>query len=309
MPSQEVHQSLNLKNGQPEPDDVSIRPSDREDTVVVPAPAPDFVAYQDDAQGEDLDDVSQQLEVTFQDETNPRRKSSMNSAQRPHLAQRYPSCLVHGVLHDKRLVGSNEDHQDAVQDQNKKLDKDPDGSDHSKTQSRLLTKKELSDMAFSIRELSRRLGRFKLKLKVRNVLLLTKLHDESLVALTKDMANWLLERDENYTVWVEETLKDHDKFDYQGLVKKDESRSDRLKFWTEDLCHRKPHTFDIVLAVSPPSSSPSPLKSCGPCSHVPSRAARRRWHRALRLLALPAHRPARRLLCPRLSRLPDQVRL
>ena len=70
-------------------------------------------------------------------------------------------------------------------------------------QSRLLTKKELSDMAFGIRELSKRLSHFQLKLKVQNVFLLTKAHDESLIDLTKTMAEWLLSAESGgpYTVY------------------------------------------------------------------------------------------------------------
>lgn len=126
----------------------------------------------------------------------------MISGDRPGVGQRYPSCLVHDVLQDKRFVGSNSEHQDAVKGLDQKLDKDPTNSAQSGMQSRLLTKKELSDMAFSIRELSRRLGRFKLKLKVRNVFLLTKAHDESLIGLTREVADWLLsnDRESQYTV-------------------------------------------------------------------------------------------------------------
>lgn len=57
-------------------------------------------------------------------------------------------------------------------------------------------------MAFSIRELSKRLSRFKLKMKVKNVFLLTKLHDEELILKTREVADWLLSQDgdKSYTV-------------------------------------------------------------------------------------------------------------
>jgi len=71
-------------------------------------------------------------------------------------------------------------------------------------QSRLLTKRELSDMAFGIRELSKRLSHFQLKLKVKNVFLLTKAHDQSLIGLTRTVAEWLLSEEcgGQYTVYV-----------------------------------------------------------------------------------------------------------
>ncbi|KAI9671376.1 MAG: hypothetical protein M1831_004285 [Alyxoria varia] len=119
------------------------------------------------------------------------------------------------------------------------------------TSSRLLTKKQLSDMAFSIRELSKKLGRYRLRLDIRNVFLLTKVHDSSLVGHTRSLAEWLLSSDSGgyYTVYVEETLKSNRKFDTQGLVASDPSYKGRLKFWTTSLCAKEPHLFDIVIAL------------------------------------------------------------
>lgn len=81
--------------------------------------------------------------------------------------------------------------------QDKTADKDngtPPGSHERHTQSRLLTKKQLSDMAFGIRELSKKLGHVRLLLKVRNVFLLTKAHDQSLIRKTREVSEWLLKQ-------------------------------------------------------------------------------------------------------------------
>lgn len=77
----------------------------------------------------------------------------------------------------------------------------PDDFDQA-THSRLLTKRQLSDMAWGVRELSKKLGSLRLKLQVRNVFLLTKAHDETLIIYTREVARWLLapERDTKYTV-------------------------------------------------------------------------------------------------------------
>lgn len=48
---------------------------------------------------------------------------------------------------------------------------------------------------------------------------------------------------------MEEKLKDDEHFDYEGLVKGDKARQEKLKFWTNELCKKKPHMFDIILAV------------------------------------------------------------
>lgn len=121
------------------------------------------------------------------------------------------------------------------------------------TQSRLLSKKQLSDMAFNIRELSKKLGHIRLLLKVSNVFLLTKAHDKKLIALTRDVSQWLLQQQNPdgypYTVWVEDTMKDSKTFDAEGLAQMDPSFRTRLKFWNPDLCKKKPDLFEIVVAL------------------------------------------------------------
>lgn len=108
-------------------------------------------------------------------------------------------------------------------------------------------------MAFGIRELSKKLSRVRLLLDVRQVHILTKAHDQKLIAHTRDVAEWLLEQrnadGKTYTVWVENTMQKNKAFDADALFAKDESYKDRLRFWTNDLCAKKPHTFDICLAL------------------------------------------------------------
>lgn len=121
------------------------------------------------------------------------------------------------------------------------------------TQSRLLSKKQLSDMAFNIRELSKKLGHIRLLLKVRNVFLLTKVHDKKLIAFTRDVSKWLLQQrnadGDLYTVWVEDTMRNNKIFDAEGLAQMDPSYRDRIKYWNAELCRKKPHQFEIVVAL------------------------------------------------------------
>lgn len=133
------------------------------------------------------------------------------------------------------------------------------------THSRLLTKKQLSDMAWGVRELSKRLGSIKLKLKVKTVFLLTKAHDETLIGNTREVARWLLspERQVRYTVYVEDNLKDNKRFNSKGLLndlEKEYAKNDkanrengklekRLRYWSNDMCKTRPHTFDFVVTL------------------------------------------------------------
>jgi NAD+ kinase len=140
-----------------------------------------------------------------------------------------------------------------------------DDTDPNAVHSRLLTKKQLSDMAWGVRELSKRLGSIKLKLKVKTVFLLTKAHDETLIGNTREVAKWLLspEREVRYTVYVEDNLRDNKRFNSRGLIEdlgkqytqKDEAKWDngnlekRLRYWSNNLCRTRPHTFDFVVTL------------------------------------------------------------
>ncbi|QSZ37355.1 hypothetical protein DSL72_009453 [Monilinia vaccinii-corymbosi] len=141
-----------------------------------------------------------------------------------------------------------------------KVQAQTDGVEAGATHSRLLTKKQLSDMAWGVRELSKRLGSIRLKLKVRTVFILTKAHDESLIANTREVTKWLLspEREVRYTVWVEENLRESKKFDAQGLLDELEKSEEgqvngdkhkRLRYWSSNMCRTRPHTFDFIVTL------------------------------------------------------------
>jgi NAD+ kinase len=117
--------------------------------------------------------------------------------------------------------------------------------------SRLLTKKQLSDMAWGVRELSKKLSMLKLKLKVKTVFVLTKAHDETLIAYTRQVTKWLLskDRDTPYIVYVENTLENNNLFDAKSLVADDPSFEGRLKYWNNELTTKHPHTFDFVISL------------------------------------------------------------
>ncbi|KAI0145208.1 ATP-NAD kinase [Xylariaceae sp. FL1272] len=133
--------------------------------------------------------------------------------------------------------------------------------------SRLLTKKQLSDMAWGVRELSRRLSSLRLKFRAKNIFLLTKIYDEDLIPKTREVAKWLLsqERDVRYTVYVQDALRHNKGFDVPGLleeirqeyidageIEKDtplDALSRRLRFWDEKMCRTRPHTFDFVITL------------------------------------------------------------
>ncbi|KAI9787070.1 MAG: hypothetical protein M1835_002851 [Candelina submexicana] len=198
------------------------------------------------------------LEVVLGSENNHRRKSSLVSVDAPDFAatDTDTACFVHSLLEQqKKGRGGNavleQIAEDCTQDKpDVMLDKGQ-ASNQLNIRSRLLTKKQLSDMAWGVRELSKQLGGIRLKLRVRTVFILTKAHDETLIGHTREVSKWLLSRDRGtqYTVYVEKTLENSRKFDAKGLLLEDESFQHRLKYWTVELCARHPHTFDFVITL------------------------------------------------------------
>jgi NAD+ kinase len=140
-------------------------------------------------------------------------------------------------------------------------------NDNHEIYSHLLTKRQLSDMAWGVRELSRRLSSVKMKFRVKSIFLLTKIHDEDLILKTRGLTKWLLHKDREvrYTVYVDGNLKDNKHFDAAGLLeelRKDyvnageleektshEAMSRRLRFWDQHMCRTRPHMFDFVITL------------------------------------------------------------
>lgn len=118
-------------------------------------------------------------------------------------------------------------------------------------QSRHLTKRQLSDMAWNVRKLSKKLGSIKLKLTVKNVFVVSKAYDESLVSLTRKVTRWLLSKDRDtlYNVYVEKRMETHPDFGTLQLVQENSSAKDRLKFWDPKLAQDQPHLFDFVVTL------------------------------------------------------------
>ena len=106
-------------------------------------------------------------------------------------------------------------------------------------------------MAMGVRDFAKKLKHIKIKMNIRTVFLITKIHDDELITLTRDLTRWLLhrERDTPYIVYVEDTLKEHEYFDVQSLLAEDPSYEGRLKYWDETIARRHPHTFDFVITL------------------------------------------------------------
>lgn len=112
----------------------------------------------------------------------------------------------------------------------------------------------LMQTAASVREVSRQLQRRSTKQAVRNVMIVTKARDNSLVELTKELAEWLLTtprygRDIGVNVYVDSKLRRSKRFDAQAVTDKDARFHTMLRYWTPNLCFASPELFDLVVTL------------------------------------------------------------
>lgn len=117
-----------------------------------------------------------------------------------------------------------------------------------------LSHSRLVQTATGVREVSKQLQRRPIKRAVRNVMIVTKARDNSLVHLTREVAEWLLStprygNELGVNVYVDAKLRNSKRFDAPGLLQKDPLFAQMLHFWTPDLCWTSPDKFDLVLTL------------------------------------------------------------
>ncbi|KAL4800268.1 ATP-NAD kinase-like domain-containing protein [Aspergillus venezuelensis] len=112
----------------------------------------------------------------------------------------------------------------------------------------------LLQTATGVREVSKQLQRQPIKRAVRNVMIVTKARDNSLVHLTREVTEWLLSTprygsERGVNVYVDAKLRHSKRFDAQGLMQKDPTYEHMVRYWTPDLCWTSPEKFDLVLTL------------------------------------------------------------
>lgn len=182
---------------------------------------------------------------------------------------RTTACFVHSLIAGEWVAPTNNlDEVNKVQENEPAIDDSPVNQDDvvsvvdfknrhtykagaTVIQSRQLTKRQLSDMAWNVRKLSKKLGSIRLKLTVKSVFVVTKVHDESLICLTRMVTQWLLSKDRSseYIVYVEKRLEDHPDFAAAQILENEPTAEGRLKYWDTQLAHEHPQLFDFVVAL------------------------------------------------------------
>ncbi|PKY05105.1 putative sugar kinase [Aspergillus campestris IBT 28561] len=117
-----------------------------------------------------------------------------------------------------------------------------------------LSHSRLVQTATGVREVSKQLQRRPIRRAVRNVMIVTKARDNSLVHLTRELALWLLStprygNDVGVNVYVDSKLRNSKRFDAAGLLRQNSRYEQMLQYWTPDLCWSTPEKFDLVLTL------------------------------------------------------------
>ncbi|PHH71818.1 hypothetical protein CDD82_6328 [Ophiocordyceps australis] len=203
----------------------------------------------------------------------PRRRASDTPAAATNASLLCASDGVHGAPPSLNLDGSSprlratRHHLDPPLS----LASSPPASDLSQAddiRSHLLTKQQLSDMAWGVRELSRRLSSIRIRYHVKSIFVLTKIHDQDLIPKARQLTQWLLDprKEVAYLVYIQDKLRTNKRFDVGGLIddlardnaasgsvadldRARDSLRQRLRYWDQDMCRSRPHTFDFVITL------------------------------------------------------------
>ncbi|KAI0066155.1 ATP-NAD kinase [Artomyces pyxidatus] len=144
--------------------------------------------------------------------------------------------------------------------------------------------KQLAETAVGVREMSKQLGRARIKSNIQNVLIVTKARDNRLITLTRDLALYLMKKPRyggrGLVVYVDHQLRTSRRFDAAGIerdhpelfvpfprrrsssnnslssvstVSNDghttSGEEGQLRYWTAEMCSRSPHLFDFVVTL------------------------------------------------------------
>ncbi|PWZ01913.1 ATP-NAD kinase, partial [Testicularia cyperi] len=162
------------------------------------------------------------------------------------------------------------------------------GDEEDSDKVRSLTR-QLAETAVGVREMSKQLGRARVKSTIQSVMIITKARDNHLIKLTRELAIWLMTtprngKDTGLIVYVDSQLKQSKRFDAEGIRRdhpqlfdcrpkrtpsmssslssnasthengnswgqRSEGVNNQLRYWNADMCSRSPHLFDFVVTL------------------------------------------------------------
>lgn len=117
----------------------------------------------------------------------------------------------------------------------------------SKLSSALMTDRQIGKVISSIRDLEQTLNRVNIRSKITHIMIICKLNDVEPIRWASKVACFLLEYNNDIKIYVQDELRDTKEFDYEGMLKLDNPKSTRIRFWQSDRCVYRPELFDLIL--------------------------------------------------------------
>lgn len=108
---------------------------------------------------------------------------------------------------------------------------------------------KLAQTAHGVRLLTKNLSKTTVKLDARNILIVTKARDNSLVYLTREMTEWLLLNFKDLVVFVDYHLEKSKRFDPQSLIKEIPKAKTALKYWDKNFIREQYCSIDLVITL------------------------------------------------------------
>ncbi|GEQ71291.1 hypothetical protein JCM33374_g4972 [Metschnikowia sp. JCM 33374] len=108
---------------------------------------------------------------------------------------------------------------------------------------------DLAQTANGVRMLTKNLAKATIQLHVRAIMIVTKARDNSLIYLTREVAEFLLSRSEGITVYVDSKLRTSTRFDAAGIVSTCPQAAHLLKFWNKRMITQNPERFDLCITL------------------------------------------------------------
>ncbi|GMM29813.1 NADH/NAD(+) kinase [Martiniozyma asiatica (nom. inval.)] len=108
---------------------------------------------------------------------------------------------------------------------------------------------DLAKTVQSVRSLNTKLNRATVHLETSKVVIITKARDNSLVYLTKEMTEWLLQKYPKMCVYVDAKLKSSKRFDEASILKDIPNCTHRLGYWTRQSLTTEANAISFVITL------------------------------------------------------------
>lgn len=108
---------------------------------------------------------------------------------------------------------------------------------------------QLSSTAHGVRILSKNLSNTKVALEVKNLMIVTKKQDDSLIYLTREMVEWILVNYPSIDIYVDAKFEKNEPFNAKELCKDSKCGSHKIRYWTPTFVKENEYFFDLIITL------------------------------------------------------------